>query len=168
MSDTVNDMDAVFRKYALPLKKYVMTLCHDEDLADDMVADTFYKAITHVDSFHGGNMYTWLCTIAKNLFFNHVRKKETQNLSLDDEDNGIDVASEDRPLEDLLRKEQKMELFSKMQTLDPVEREVMYLRSFADLSFKEIGQVLGKTENWARVTFFRTKAKLRKVMERLD
>lgn len=168
MSDTVNDMDAVFRKYALPLKKYVMTLCHDEDLADDMVADTFYKAITHVDSFHGGNMYTWLCTIAKNLFFNHVRKKETQNLSLDDEDNGIDVASEDRPLEDLLRKEQKMELFSKMQTLDPIEREVMYLRSFADLSFKEIGQVLGKTENWARVTFFRTKAKLRKVMERLD
>ena len=67
-----------------------------------------------------------------------------------------------------MQKEQKMELFTKMQTLSPQDREVVYLRTFADLSFKEIGEVLKKSENWARVTFFRAKAKLKKTMERLD
>ena len=166
--DDSRDMDRIFRRYAIPLKKYVMTLCHDEYLAEDVVAETFYKAITHIDSWRGGNIFTWLCTIAKNLFLNHVKKKETQNVSLDAEDSCYDVAAEGTPLGEMLQKEQKLELFTKMQALPPAEREVVYLRTFADLSYKEIGTVLGKTENWARVTFFRAKAKLAKSVERLE
>ncbi len=168
MDEFGHDMDMIFRKYALPLKKYAMTLCHDSFLADDLVADTFYKAITHIDTFHGGNIFTWLCAIAKNQFLNHVKKKETQNVSLDAEDTFTEIASEGTPLGDVMQKEQKMELFTKMQTLSSQDREVVYLRTFADLSFKEIGEVLKKSENWARVTFFRAKAKLKKTMERLD
>jgi len=164
--DDMKDMDVVYRRYALPLKKFVMTLCKDEFLADDIVADTFYKAITHIDSWRGGNIFTWLCTIAKNQFLNHVKKKETQNASLDEQEEVFEIpAAADSPLEQLEKKEQKMVLFTQMQKLSAQEREVMYLRAFADLSFKEIGEVLKKTENWARVTYFRCKDKIRRQAE---
>ncbi|MBR3057625.1 MAG: RNA polymerase sigma factor [Clostridiales bacterium] len=164
----INDMEAVYKRYALPLKKYIITLCHDDFLADDLVAETFYRAITHSDSWQGGNIYTWLCTIAKNLFFNHVKKKEQQNVSLDDEENPFEVPSKEDPTAAIEREETRTYLLKKMQDLTPTEREVIYLRTYADLSFKEIGDVLGKTENWARVTFFRSKEKLRRNMERME
>ena len=50
-----------------------------------------------------------------------------------------------------------------MQNLDKATKEVMYLRMFGELSFSEIAEVLGKTANWARVTFYRGKEKLREV-----
>ncbi|MBO4494947.1 MAG: RNA polymerase sigma factor [Clostridiales bacterium] len=167
MSD-LNDMEAVYKRYALPLKKYIMTLCHDDFLADDLVADTFYKAITHADSWRGGNIYTWLCTIGKNLFLNHVKRKEYQNLSLDDEENPFEIPVFEDPNVAIEREEQKTYLQKKLQELSDVDRKVVYLRTYADLSFKEIGDVLGKTENWARVTFFRSKEKLRRSMERME
>ena len=114
--DDMKDMDVVYRRYALPLKKFVMTLCKDEFLADDIVADTFYKAITHIDSWRGGNIFTWLCTIAKNQFLNHVKKKETQNASLDEQEEVFEIpAAADSPLEQLEKKEQKMVLDTKCQ-----------------------------------------------------
>lgn len=167
MSD-LNDMEAVYKRYALPLKKYIMTLCHDDFLADDLVADTFYKAITHADSFRGGNIFTWLCTIGKNNFLNHVKRKEYQNVSLDDEESTFEIPDFDDPSVALERSEKTRYLQEKMQELSPVDRKVVYLRTYADLSFKEIGDVLGKTENWARVTFFRCKEKLRRNMERME
>jgi RNA polymerase sigma-70 factor (ECF subfamily) len=79
-----------------------------------------------------------------------VKKKETQNVSLDAEDTFTEIASEGTPLGDVMQKEQKMELFAKMQTLSPQDREVVYLRTFADLSFKEIGEVLDDTDDAIR------------------
>ena len=168
MKETGENMDAVFRRYALPLKKYVMTLCHDEFLADDIVAETFYQAIVHIDSFHGGNMFTWLCTIAKNRFLNHVKRKETHNVSIDDEENSFEMPDHRTPEEELLRKEMQEMVQKHVQELDPTERDVVYMRTFAESSYKEIGEVMGKTENWARVTYFRAKEKLRKSMERME
>lgn len=155
------NMESIYIEYALPLKKYIYSLCKDHDLAEDLVSETFYKAIKNIDSFYGGNMFTWLCTIGKNLYFNHRKKKETQNVSLDDMEQ-FDIAGKEQVEEKVVQKASNMELYKSMQSLDSVEREVVYLRSFADLSFKEIGEVLGKSENWARVTFFRCKEKLKK------
>ena len=52
-----------------------------------------------------------------------------------------------------------------MQKLDDLTREVIYLRITGELSFKEIGSILNKTENWARVTFYRGKNNMREVEE---
>ena len=65
----------------------------------------------------------------------------------------------------MLKNEQKLQLFKDMQSLDNMSREVMYLRTIGNLSFIEIGEILGKTPNWARVTFFRVKQKIREVNE---
>ena len=63
--------------------------------------------------------------------------------------------------EDLLEQEGRLDLLRSVHRLPPVQREVVYLRAFGGLSFREIGDVLGKTETWARVTFYRSKEKLR-------
>ena len=61
----------------------------------------------------------------------------------------------------LLEQEGRLELLRSIHSLPPDQREVVYLRAFGGLSFREIGDVLGKTETWARVTFYRSKEKLR-------
>ena len=157
------NMDSIYREYALPLKKFIIGICNDQELAEDIVAETFYRAIKNIDSFYGGNIFTWLCTIAKNIFFNHVKKKETQNVSLEAQEM-VEPASKERVEDDIIQKERNMDLYKNMQFLDSQEREVIYLRIFADLSFKDIGEVLGKSENWSRVTFFRSKEKLKRRM----
>lgn len=155
------NMDSIYRQYALPLKKYIYSMCKDSDLADDIVSETFYRAIKNINSFYGGNIFTWLCTIAKNIFFNHTKKKENQNISLEDASYS-EPPSKKQVEETVIQKQTGIELYKSMQGLDSVEREVIYLRNFAELSFKEIGEVLGKTENWSRVTYFRCKEKLRR------
>lgn len=138
-------------------------MCNDSELADDIVSETFYRAIKNIDSFYGGNIFTWLCTIAKNIFFNHAKKKESQNVSLEAQEN-FEPASSEKVEDEIIQKERNMDLYKNMQHLDSQDREVIYLRIFADLSFKDIGEVLGKSENWARVTFFRSKEKLKRRM----
>ena len=64
--------------------------------------------------------------------------------------------------EGLLEQEGRLELLRQIHALPEVQREVVYLRAFGNLSFREIGDVLGKTETWARVTFYRGKEQLRK------
>lgn len=155
------DMESIYRQYALPLKKYIYSMCKDSELADDIVSETFYKAIKNINSFYGGNIFTWLCTIAKNLFFNHTKKKENQNVSIEDAIYD-EPASKKLVEESVVQRQGSLDLYKSMQALDSIEREVIYLRTFPELSFKEIGEVLNKSENWARVTFFRSKEKLRR------
>lgn len=157
-------MDEIYRKYALPLKRFVLGLCHNETLAEDIVAETFYKAIKNIDSFKEGNIFTWLCTIAKNTYLNIATKKENGNVSFEDE-SVPEPASSTSVEEECIKKETSIELYRQIQTLESAERDVIYLRIFANLSFKEIGDVLKKSENWARVTYFRSKEKLKGQMK---
>lgn len=162
MNDTAGqqNMDEIYRKYALPLKRYVYSLCHNETTAEDVTAEAFYRAIKNIDSFKEGNIFTWLCTIAKNIYFNMVKKKENENVSLDDE-NMPEPASPDSVEEQCLKKETSIEMYRQIQALEASERDVVYLRIFAGLSYKEIGDILNKSESYVRVTYFRCKEKLK-------
>lgn len=113
-----------------------------------------------IDKFKGNcKIQVWLCQIAKNLWFDELKRNkrykyiENENDILEAKDNIEDIA---------ILNDTKIELFKKMQNLDEQTKEVIYLRLTGDLSFKEIGSILNKTENWARVTFYRGKQKLRK------
>ena len=106
-------------------------------------------------------MSVWLCQIAKNLLFDYYRKNKR---ILDIEEKELfDIQALENVEEQLILKDEKLSLYRKMQKLDEKTREVMYLRITGELSFKEIGTILNKTENWARVTFYRGKQKLKEV-----
>ena len=84
-----------------------------------------------------------------------------ENISINDLSEEIE---ETQTTEDIIcEKEEKLKLFKDMQKLDEQSKEVMYLRMVGNLNFIEIGEILGKTPNWARVTFYRAKQKIREV-----
>ena len=105
-------------------------------------------------------MSVWLCQIAKNLWYDELKKnKKFENI----EDEMLSIQSENKIEDKVILNESKIELYKKIQKLDKQTREVIYLRITGELSFKEIGDILNKTENWARVTFYRGKQKLKEV-----
>lgn len=164
MSDeSLKEMEEIYRKYCSPLRKYVLSLCRNTSTADDIVSETFYRAILKIDTFDGNNLFGWLCTIAKNLYFNQLKKKDNNNASLDDED-FIQIPSASDVENDVIQKNQHQKLMECISELSKTEREVIKLRIYSDLTFNEIGRVLNKSENWARVTFYRCKEKLKGMM----
>ena len=161
--ESIKEMEEIYKKYCTPLKKYVLSLCRNTSFADDIVSETFYRAIINIVTFDGNNLFAWLCVIARNLYFNQLKKKENNTASLDDED-FIEIASSSDVENDVIKRVQQQKLTECISALTKTEREVVNLRIYADLTFNEIGRVLNKSENWARVTFYRSKEKLKGMM----
>lgn len=156
----MQSMDDIYQSYAMTVYKYLMTLCRDDDLAEELTQETFYQAIKSIKRFDGScHISTWLCAIAKNQFLTYQRKHpKTADLEAYD---AVSPSAEDESV----AYENRVDLLRRLHLCPEPYREILYLRIFGNLSFKEIGDVLGKSENWARVTFYRGKEKLRKELE---
>ena len=144
--------------------KYLVCLTHDTNTSEELTQETFYKALKNIHRFKGeSKLSTWLCQIAKNLWYDELKKKKITNISFEENLNFIETASNENVEEKIVSKDNKIKVYEKLQKLDSLTREVMYMRITGDLSFKEIGTILNKTENWARVTYYRGKQKLKEV-----
>ena len=157
-------MDEIYRQYARTVYKYLLSMTRDADLAEELTQETFYQAIRSSTRYDGSTkITTWLCGIAKNVLFTW-RRKHKETAPLEDAEQNTDLLSESSE-EAALQSLEKLRLIRRLHDLPEPYREVMYLRAFGGLSFKEIAEVSGKTENWARVTFYRGKEKLKKGSE---
>ena len=154
------DMDAAYREYAVMVYKFLLSLCYEEELAEELTQETFYQAVRSVDRYDGScKVSTWLCQIAKHLWYREMeRRKRKGNSELTADMESLEKSVE----EQLLVKEEKMELFRKVHVLDEISKEIVLLRVTGAFSFKEIAELFGKNENWARVTYYRAKQKLLK------
>lgn len=165
----MQDMDAVYRQHAQTVFKYLMSLTRDEDLAEELTQETFYQAIRSIDRFDRScKITTWLCAIAKNQYFSYVKKHA--RVQYDPDMDGLSAGAEMMEMtvsaeQEVIQKADRMELLKMLHAFPEPGREVLYLRIFGNLSFREIGEVIGETENWARVTFFRARTKLKKHLE---
>lgn len=139
---------------------YLFSLCLDVQTAEDLTSETFLRAIQKIDSFDGRvKASTWLCTIARNLFLNEKRR-HSRSAGLEEY---ILVDPED-PETRFIQKEQLKILCDLINALEEPKRQVFLMRQ-QGIRFREIGSALGKSENWARVTYFRAKEQLMKEME---
>lgn len=153
----MQSMDEIYQKYARMVYKYLMLLVHNSDLAEELTQETFYQAIRSIERFDGScHISTWLCAIAKHQFLSYQRKHPPLE-SLENYDQ-ISESVEKEVFDSVKR----IELLKKLHICPEPFREILYLRIFGNLSFREIGEIMGRTENWARVTFYRGKEKLRK------
>ena len=154
------DMDAAYREYAVMVYKFLLSLCYEEELAEELTQETFYQAVRSVDRYDGScKVSTWLCQIAKHLWYREMERRKRKGTS----ELTADMESLEKPVEEqLLVKEEKMELFRKVHVLDEISNEIVLLRVTGAFSFKEIAELFGKNENWARVTYYRAKQKLLK------
>ena len=150
-------MDEIYQKYAQTVYKYLMTLCGNDSLAEEITQETFFQAIKGIDSFDGScKITTWLCSIARNQLYAWYRKNPV-SVEPQEEDKITDGSDEI-----LLKKEEKIRLLKCIHQLPDTQKEIVQLRIYGNLSFSEIGEVFGKSENWTRVTFYRAKEILRK------
>ena len=152
----MEDMSRLYQQHAQTVYKFLLAQCRDAHLAEELTQETFYPAIRSVDRFNGScKVSGWLCQIAKHLWYQHLRKHRRE--AAEGPPETVLPSAE----EETLAQEGQLELLRKIHALSPDAREVVYLRSFGGLSFREIGDVCGRTETWARVTFYRSKELLR-------
>ena len=140
---------------------YVMTLSGDRSLAEELTQETFFRAFARQRDFRGeSDEVTWLCAIAKNLFADEKRRANRRGEipeDLPDQSKSVAKTVEDQ--------DSSFRIHMALHQLEEPHREVFELRVFGELSFREIGVIFGKTENWARVTYHRARIRLQ---ERMD
>lgn len=153
----LSDLEEIYRLYADDLYRFLLSLCRDPSLAEELAAETFYRVIKSINSFKGNcKMSVWLMSIGKNLYFDHLKRAESKNLPLDGSDHpdSADIVIQ------FENKEQTMSIHRILHTLDEPYKEVFSLRIFSELSFKDIGELFGRSDSWARTVFFRAKEKI--------
>ena len=154
--------EKLYQTYYMRVYSYVMALAGKTHMAEEITQETFYKAFTTDALFRGeANAVTWLCSIARNLFVDEMRRQAKRAAPMPsdaDADSGIDVA---REVED---KDTSYQIHQALHELEEPYRKVFELRIFGEMSFREISGICGRTESWARVTYHRAKCKL---MERM-
>ena len=152
--EAVPDMEEVYRLYFSPVYKYTLALTGDEALAEELTKETFFRSLTAIRDFRGDcQLRVWLCQIARNLYISRCRAEKRFALETEMGDGGIEEAFADR---DMARR-----LHIRLHTLEEPYKEVFTLRVFGELPFAEIAQLFGKSESWARVTYFRARQKLK-------
>lgn len=154
-------LEEVYKEYSDMIFRWILARTGSEHVAEEITQETFYQAVLHADSYdYSCKVSTWLCSIASNKLKEYYRKNPV--LPEAEENDAVAEGPEAAVIADA----QRMELYRAIHLLPEPAREVVHLRAFGDLSFREIGDIFGKTENWARVTYYRAKTALRKELEK--
>lgn len=158
----MTEFERVYRKHFHHVERYLLTICQDAHLAEELTAQVFFQALKALPDFRGEcDVRTWLCSIAKRTYLSHLRKikpaEDVEELRIPDPGKGIEERIQDR--------EQAMSIHRILHTLPEPYKEVFSLRVFGELSFGDIGSLFGKNANWACVTYHRARSKIREELE---
>ncbi len=156
------DFDKLYETCYMQVYSYLMTLCRDCQMAEELTQETFFKAMKAKEksAFHEkAKELTWLCAIAKNLYADECRKQKRQ------EELSAELPDQSDFIEQSANSELSFQIHQVLHTLEEPYKEVFQLRVFGELSFAKIAILFGKTENWARVTYHRAKLKIQERME---
>lgn len=152
----MTSFDDIYHQYFDDVYKYVLTLCRNDKVAEEITQETFFKALKNIDRFKGeSKLYVWLCQIAKNTYFtfHQMEKRNSERNKFEFEEvYGFEV--------DLVNKEEAFTIHKVLHSMAEPYKEVFTLRTFGELSFGKIGELFGKSDVWARVTYYRAKKKI--------
>ncbi len=159
------DFDKVYERHAELVYRFLLRLCGDAHLAEDLMQDTFLKAMQNVDSFDNRCKFTtWLCQIAKNTYYDNLRKKKNTFIEELPEDLNSGQSFEEQVIND----ESAREIRKMIHRLPEPYKEVFLLRFYGELSFREIGEIFEKSEGWGRVTYLRSREMLKAFLDRKE
>lgn len=162
------NIEELYRTYFDIVYRYIRSISQDGSLAEEVTQETFFKVLKKADQFRGDcDVRVWLCQIAKNTLYDHLKKQEKQLLG-DEKLEKIESAGGELLEEKLAQRSQAMEIHKVLHRLSEPYKEVFSLRTFGELNFREIGMLFGKSENWARVTYYRARVKIREELEYED
>ena len=160
----MTEFEKIYRTYFDDVYLYIRRLSGDENIAEEVTSEAFFKALRGVSGFRGDcDIRVWLCQIAKNCYYTHLKKSKQTN-SIDDLELS-ELPSEESTIEEqCIKHEEAVRIRTVLHNVSEPYKEVFMWRVFAELSFSQIGQLFGKSDNWACVTYHRAK---RMIQERL-
>lgn len=160
---TKREFEKIYQDNFSVVYRYLLKICNNQQLAEELTSETFFKAINNIDKFEGNSTITsWLCQIAKYSYYGYLRKnKRLVELNSTIEQMDTDSDMEEQLIDSMISKE----IHKVVNGLEEPYKKVFHLRIFQELSFKQIASILGKTENWACVTYHRARNKVRERME---
>ena len=149
--------------YAKRVYRYLFSLSGEADTAEELTQETFYHALKSLNRYRGeASPQVWLCAIAKRLWYKELERR-SRTVPLDESLAESMAAPDDTALL-TEKRDDRMRLYRAMQKLDADTREVIHLRIAGDFSFRDIGEILGRSEVWARVRFYRGRQELSKII----
>ena len=151
------DFEMVFRENNQFVFRFLMKLCGDVSLAEELTQETFFRAYMNLSALRNEEkVAVWLCQIAKNTYFAWFNEqKRKQPISQPISENSTPDIAELFEEKDLAGR-----AFSVLHALEEPYKEVFMLSTFCGLSLKDISTMFGKSESWARVTYYRAKQKI--------
>ena len=162
------NIEELYRTYFDIVYRYIRSISQDGSLAEEVTQETFFKALEKIDQFRGDcDVRVWLCQIAKNTLYDHLKKQKKQLLG-DEKLEKIESAGGELLEEKLAQRSQAMEIHKVLHRLSEPYKEVFSLRVFGELSFGTISSLFGKSESWARVTYHRACKKIREELDHED
>lgn len=154
----MESFEELYREYVQDVYRFSLSLCRNESLAEEITQETFFKALKGIKRFRGQcQLKTWLFQIARNSYLTHCRKSR-KFTALEEQLEEPDGTNLEEQLE---QKETAFELYRRLHELPEPYKEVFSLRLFGELPFSQIAELFGKSESWAKVTFYRAKQKLK-------
>ena len=135
------NIEEIYNEYFKVVYRYLCFLTKNNDIAEELAQETFYKAILKIDTFKGqAQISSWLCQIAKNLWYDELKKNK--KIDAFDSDFFTQISSNENIESDFIRAEEQQELLKRINSLDKVTRNVMFFRIYGNLTFKEIAEIL--------------------------
>lgn len=164
----MTDFEKLYNTYFNDVYLYIRRLSGDEHMAEEITSETFFKAMHSIESFRGDcDVRVWLCQIAKNCYYTHIKKAgKLQETDRDALQKIPDPAP--RLVEQMIRKEEVQRIQTVLHDISEPYKEVFMWRVFAQLSFKQIGSIFGKNENWACVTYHRARKMIKQRWEEME
>ncbi len=161
----MTDFEQLYNTYFNDVYLYILRLSGQERIAEEITADTFFKAMQSIDGFRGDcDVRVWLCQIAKNCYYSHVKKsKRTDRIRESEIQELPDLAP--GVAEEYARRDEIERIQQILHEIGEPYKEIFMWRVYAQLSFQQIAQIFGKTENWACVTYHRARKMIQKKLE---
>jgi RNA polymerase sigma-70 factor (ECF subfamily) len=155
----LSDFEKIYAENFGAVYKYAVALSKNSSLAEEITQEAFFKALQKIDTFRGeSSLRVWLCQIAKNTYYSLLREREKLGCT-----NGME-ASEQSIEKALLDSDAAFRIHKALHGIKEPYKEVFSLRLFGELPFAQIGELFGKTESWARVTYHRAKIMVKEKM----
>ena len=158
-------MEEIYKEYSKYVFNYLLSLTNNVEIAEELMQETFYSAIKNIYKFRNkSSLKTWLYKIAKNKWLDYCKKtKKIKEIDIDEiSENFLLINSFE---DDCINRDELINIYKEIHKLDEKTKEVIYLRIKCEFNFKEIGTIMEKTEEWARITYYRAKIKLKEKIE---
>lgn len=159
------EFEEMYRLYFKDVYLFILATSRNPDTAEEITQETFFKALKNIGKYRGEcSVKTWLFQIAKNTYLSHLKKQKPVDENADTSEAGCAAVSPYDLESACIRKDDALSIYKILHYLEEPYKEVFTLRTLGELSFREIGEIFGRKEGWARVTYHRAKEKIRELI----